>query len=42
MFVIEGRVVDEFIVSQCLSLDGFDMSAFGLRSGNNVWVGLVC
>ena len=40
MFAIEEGVVDNVVVSECLSPNGFDMAVFGFCQGNDVWVGL--
>ncbi len=40
LFVIEGGVVDEFVVSECLSPYGFNVAMFGFRKGNNECVGM--
>ena len=40
VFVVEGGVVDEFVVSECLSPYGFNVAMFGFRKGNNVGVGM--
>ncbi len=36
-FVGKGGIEDELIVVESVSLDGFDMSMFSFRKGDNGW-----
>ena len=42
LFVIEGGVVNQFVIAKCLSPYRFNVAMFGFRKGYYVCVGVRC